>query len=221
MRWVTSRSWAATPRSATATSRAPTTQRLADLNDALRDPEVDAVWCIRGGYGITRILDRVDFDALARPPEAAHRLLRHHRPPQRGHPAHRRRHLPRAHGARRDAGLQPAALRAGARVAPSRPAGSGRLPEPPSVLVPQENRIATAPWRRRRGAAGGRQPHAAPMPDRHAPLPRPRRRDPLPRGRGRGPLPGGSHAGPSAHGRARSTASPASPSAGSPSSSAR
>ncbi|HET9039480.1 MAG TPA: LD-carboxypeptidase, partial [Gemmatimonadales bacterium] len=28
-------------------------ERLADLNAALRDPAVDAVWCIRGGYGVT------------------------------------------------------------------------------------------------------------------------------------------------------------------------
>src|SRR5215218_5866365 len=25
-------------------------ERLADLNDALRDPAIDAVWCIRGGF---------------------------------------------------------------------------------------------------------------------------------------------------------------------------
>jgi muramoyltetrapeptide carboxypeptidase len=43
-------------------------ERLADLNAAFRDPAIDAVWCIRGGYGVTRILDAVDFDALARRP---------------------------------------------------------------------------------------------------------------------------------------------------------
>ena len=42
--------------------------RLADLNAALRDPAIDAVWCIRGGYGMTRILDDVDFAALRRAP---------------------------------------------------------------------------------------------------------------------------------------------------------
>ncbi len=44
-------------------------QRLADLNAALGDSEVAAVWCIRGGYGTTRILDQLDFDALARRPK--------------------------------------------------------------------------------------------------------------------------------------------------------
>jgi muramoyltetrapeptide carboxypeptidase len=42
--------------------------RLADLNAAFRDPAIDAVWCIRGGYGVTRILDGLDFEALARRP---------------------------------------------------------------------------------------------------------------------------------------------------------
>src|SRR6476661_2783888 len=45
-------------------------QRLADLNEALRDPNIDAIWCIRGGYGVTRILDRVDFAAIAKRPKA-------------------------------------------------------------------------------------------------------------------------------------------------------
>ena len=43
-------------------------QRLADLNAALADPSLDAIWCLRGGYGMTRILDGVDFDALAARP---------------------------------------------------------------------------------------------------------------------------------------------------------
>jgi muramoyltetrapeptide carboxypeptidase len=44
--------------------------RLSDLNQALRDPAVDAVWCLRGGYGVTRILGSVDLDALIRHPKA-------------------------------------------------------------------------------------------------------------------------------------------------------
>lgn len=42
--------------------------RLADLNAALADPTVDAVWCLRGGYGAMRLLPHVDWDALARRP---------------------------------------------------------------------------------------------------------------------------------------------------------
>ncbi|MEZ4701622.1 MAG: LD-carboxypeptidase [Rhodothermales bacterium] len=43
-------------------------ERAAELNDALRDPSIDALFCARGGYGAMRILDRIDYDALrARP----------------------------------------------------------------------------------------------------------------------------------------------------------
>lgn len=43
-------------------------QRAADLNAAIADPGVRAVWVTRGGYGLTRILDRVNWDALAADP---------------------------------------------------------------------------------------------------------------------------------------------------------
>lgn len=45
-------------------------ERAADLNDAIRDPAIDAVWFLRGGYGTMRILDDVDWPALARTPKA-------------------------------------------------------------------------------------------------------------------------------------------------------
>jgi muramoyltetrapeptide carboxypeptidase len=44
-------------------------ERLADLNAALADPTINAIWCMRGGYGLTRILDAVDMRALARRPK--------------------------------------------------------------------------------------------------------------------------------------------------------
>jgi muramoyltetrapeptide carboxypeptidase len=44
-------------------------ERLADLNGAIRDPAVDAIWCLRGGYGVTRILHAVDYQALAQTPK--------------------------------------------------------------------------------------------------------------------------------------------------------
>ena len=43
--------------------------RLADLNAAIRDPRIDGIWCLRGGYGVMRILDAVDYDALRRAPK--------------------------------------------------------------------------------------------------------------------------------------------------------
>jgi muramoyltetrapeptide carboxypeptidase len=43
--------------------------RLDDINSALRDPAIDALWCLRGGYGMIRILQGIDYDALARTPK--------------------------------------------------------------------------------------------------------------------------------------------------------
>jgi muramoyltetrapeptide carboxypeptidase len=44
--------------------------RLNDINSALRDPSVDALWCLRGGYGMIRILAGIDYEALSRSPKA-------------------------------------------------------------------------------------------------------------------------------------------------------
>jgi muramoyltetrapeptide carboxypeptidase len=117
-------------------------ERLADLNAALADPDVDAVWCVRGGYGVTRILDRIDYDALARAPKAVigfsditallaavtavTGLVTFHGPTARASmPAFSRWHFDRV-------------------LASPEPAGRlGRLPEPPDVLVPKEPRIVT------------------------------------------------------------------------------
>lgn len=45
-------------------------ERAADLNQALRDPGIDAVWFLRGGYGTMRILDNLDWGALRDHPKA-------------------------------------------------------------------------------------------------------------------------------------------------------
>jgi muramoyltetrapeptide carboxypeptidase len=42
--------------------------RLADLIWAMSDPGLDAAWLARGGYGLTRLLHRIPFDALPRRP---------------------------------------------------------------------------------------------------------------------------------------------------------
>ncbi len=44
-------------------------QRLEDLHDMFADPEVKAVWCVRGGYGCTRLLPLIDFDLIRRNPK--------------------------------------------------------------------------------------------------------------------------------------------------------
>ena len=116
--------------------------RLADLNQAIADPSIDAIWCIRGGYGVTRILDRVAFQPLRDRPKAIvgysditalllaavrHAgLVTFHGPTARAPmPAFSRFHFERV-------------------LAGAEPAGRlGRLPEPAGVLVPKENRILT------------------------------------------------------------------------------
>jgi muramoyltetrapeptide carboxypeptidase len=117
-------------------------ERLADLNGALADESIHAVWCLRGGYGVTRLLDRVDFAALARRPRAIigfsditallAAVTRHpgdvafHAPPARAPmPAFTRHHFTRVLTVPEPAGL----------LEP--------LPPPAGVLVPQENRVVT------------------------------------------------------------------------------
>ena len=120
----------------------PDQARLQDLNAALRDPTIDAVWCVRGGYGSTRILDRVDWDALSRRPKpligfsditallvgAVVRagVVAFHGPVARAAmPAFSRRHFELV-------------------LTRAEPAGRlGRLPHPAEVLVPRQDRIAT------------------------------------------------------------------------------
>lgn len=43
---------------------APDAARLADLNAAIADPEVDMIWALRGGYGTMRILEKIDWSGL-------------------------------------------------------------------------------------------------------------------------------------------------------------
>ncbi|MDG2118609.1 MAG: LD-carboxypeptidase [Gammaproteobacteria bacterium] len=44
-------------------------QRAADLNSFFTDPEVDAIFCTRGGYGTPRILPLLDYDAVGQNPK--------------------------------------------------------------------------------------------------------------------------------------------------------
>ena len=44
-------------------------QRARDLNTAISDPEIQAIWCVRGGYGAMRILDVLDYDGMIRTPK--------------------------------------------------------------------------------------------------------------------------------------------------------
>jgi muramoyltetrapeptide carboxypeptidase len=43
--------------------------RAGELMAAFADPETAAVWCARGGYGVVRLLQRLDFDVIRRNPK--------------------------------------------------------------------------------------------------------------------------------------------------------
>jgi muramoyltetrapeptide carboxypeptidase len=44
-------------------------ERAAELNAMIRDPKVRGIFPARGGYGLTRILDRIDYAALRKDPK--------------------------------------------------------------------------------------------------------------------------------------------------------
>jgi muramoyltetrapeptide carboxypeptidase len=117
-------------------------ERLADLNEALQDSSIDAIWCIRGGYGSVRLLDRVDYAAMARRPKAligfsdATALL---------NAVTRLSGVVTFHGPVARAGMSDFSRRHFQVVLTSAavPGGLGRLPPPANVLIPRENRIVT------------------------------------------------------------------------------
>ncbi len=43
--------------------------RLNDLHEAFENKDINAVICIRGGYGTTRIIDKIDYDLIKRNPK--------------------------------------------------------------------------------------------------------------------------------------------------------
>lgn len=45
-------------------------ERLADINAAIQNDRVDGIWCIRGGYGVMRLLERIDYESLRKRPKA-------------------------------------------------------------------------------------------------------------------------------------------------------
>lgn len=39
-------------------------ERVEDIHEMYRNPEIKAIWCVRGGYGCTRILDQLDYQLI-------------------------------------------------------------------------------------------------------------------------------------------------------------
>ncbi|MGB5263662.1 MAG: LD-carboxypeptidase, partial [Lutimonas sp.] len=44
-------------------------ERLEDLQNALDNPSIKAIWCARGGYGAVRIIDQLDFTKFMQSPK--------------------------------------------------------------------------------------------------------------------------------------------------------
>lgn len=44
-------------------------ERLNDFHNMVEDPEVKAIFCLRGGYGTARIVDKIDYQLLAENPK--------------------------------------------------------------------------------------------------------------------------------------------------------
>ena len=44
-------------------------QRAADVQEALDDPDCDAIICSRGGYGTVRIIEQLDFTQFLEKPK--------------------------------------------------------------------------------------------------------------------------------------------------------
>ncbi len=43
--------------------------RIHDLHKMYADPDIDAIWCVRGGYGATRIVDYLNYELIAKNPK--------------------------------------------------------------------------------------------------------------------------------------------------------
>jgi muramoyltetrapeptide carboxypeptidase len=125
-------------------------ERLSDLNQALQDPSLAAVWCIRGGYGVTRLLERVDYAAMARAPKV---LIGFSDITALLNAVTRAAGVVTFHGPVARASM-PAFSRAHFELVLTRSDFSGRLgrlQDPPDVLIPRDSRIVTL----RGGAAEG------------------------------------------------------------------
>ncbi|WP_306293774.1 S66 peptidase family protein [Winogradskyella forsetii] len=44
-------------------------ERCEDLQNAMDDPKISAIWCARGGYGTVRILDKLDYTKFKKHPK--------------------------------------------------------------------------------------------------------------------------------------------------------
>ncbi|MEZ7717575.1 LD-carboxypeptidase [Leptotrichia wadei] len=43
--------------------------RAKDINDMFANPNIDAIFAIRGGYGVIRMIDKLDYDVIKKNPK--------------------------------------------------------------------------------------------------------------------------------------------------------
>jgi len=47
----------------------PDEQRAKDINDAFKNKDIKGIFCVRGGYGTPRILDKIDYNYIKENPK--------------------------------------------------------------------------------------------------------------------------------------------------------
>ena len=117
-------------------------ERLADLHWALQTPAIDAIWCIRGGYGSLRLLDRLDYEHVVRRPKA---IIGFSDITALLNAVGRRAGVVTYHAPVARAAMSRFGREHFERVlaSPTAPGRLGRIPPPSDVLIPQEHRIVS------------------------------------------------------------------------------
>jgi muramoyltetrapeptide carboxypeptidase len=127
-------------------------ERAADLNAAFADPKVDAVWCIGGGYGTSRILPVLDYETIRKNPKP---FIGYSDITGTLNAIHRLTGLVTFHGPLADSTMSEYSLAAFRKVLMD--GAAGRIAEPPPFApregaVDRENRV----WKLAGGKARGR-----------------------------------------------------------------
>jgi len=127
-------------------------ERAADLNAAFADPKVDAVWCLRGGYGTSRILPNLDYETIRKNPKP---FIGYSDITATLNAIHRLTGLVTFHGPVADSMMNEYSLAAFRKVVME--GAAGRVAEPPPFTpregtVDRENRV----WKLAGGKAKGR-----------------------------------------------------------------
>jgi len=127
-------------------------ERAADLNAAFADPKVSAVWCLRGGYGSSRILPLLDYETIGKNPKP---FIGYSDITATLNAVHRLTGLVTFHGPVADSMMSDYSLAAFRKVVMD--GATGRLAEPPP-FTPHEGTVDSGNrvWRLAGGKAKGR-----------------------------------------------------------------